>query len=91
MAVNQQWADFIALAQMDAAETDDRSQYARDMLAAMGNYMQERFTTNNVRLLMDLVTSEAVRTAVIGGINAQAQAAADIEAAAAAVAAAVGE
>lgn len=90
MAANQYWADFIALAQMDAAETDDRSQYARDMLASMGAYMQERLSTNNVTLLFDLVSSEAVRTAVIGGIAAQAQAAADIQAAAAAVAEAVG-
>ena len=91
MAPLQQWVDFISLAEMDGAESDDRASYARDMLASMANYMEVRFTTRNTRLLADLIMSEAVRTAIMGGIAAQAQAAADIKAAAEAVAAAVGE
>jgi hypothetical protein len=91
MAPIPQWTDFIALAEMDGAENNDRGSFARDMLASMANYMEARFTTRDTRLLADLIMSEAVRAAVIGGIAAQAQAAADIKAAAEAVAAAVGE
>lgn len=91
MAVTQQWADFIGLAEMDAAESDDRGSYARDMLAAMANYMEARLTVRDVRLLVDLVMDDDVRAAVVGGIAAQASAQAAIEAAAQAVAVAVGE
>lgn len=87
----QQWVDFINLAEMDGAGSDDRAGQARNMLAALANYMEHRFTTRDTRLLADLVMSEAVRSAVISGIEAQAQAAVDIKAAAEAVAAAVSE
>ena len=91
MPIITQWTDFIALAQMDSLESDQRSSYARDMLASMANYMEARFTTRDVTLLANLIMDETVRAAVIEGIAAQAQAAADILAAAEAVAAAVNE
>ena len=89
MAPIPQWQDFIGLANMDAKASDDRGQAARDFLAALGRYMQERFTVSDVTLLADLIMSDAVRGAIAGGIAAQEQAQASIEAAATAVKAAV--
>ena len=90
MAPIAQWTDFIALARMDSEASDDRSSFARDMLAAMGNYMESRFGTRNVELLADLIMSDGVRGAIVGGIAAQQTAQGNLQTAVAAVVAAVG-
>lgn len=79
------WSDFIALAQKDGEANDDRGGYARDMLAAMGHYMEARYGTGDVALLADLAADEAVTAAIAGNVSAIEAAEAAVTSAAAAV------
>lgn len=64
------WTDFVALASSDAQASDERGQYARDMLAALGHYMETRFGTDDVSALGDLVADGGVIDAVSANLAA---------------------
>ena len=85
MAANQQWTDFMALVNLDAAKTDQLGQQARMFKTAMEKYMQFRFNTSETGYLADIVTDPGVIAAVIASLTHVAEDDVAVKAAVAAV------
>ena len=69
MAANQQWTDFMALVNLDAAKTDQLGQQARMFKTAMEKYMMFRFNTAETGYLADIVTDPGVIAAVVASLT----------------------